>query len=131
LINKQDPGTERTLSKSADDTELGGLVHALDDGAVIQRDLSWVEIQTDTNLTQFSKKKCKVFHLGRNNHMHQYRLRDNCLDCDFAGKDLRFLEDKLSTNQQQALATKMAKSILGFVRRNIATRSREIFPSSQ
>lgn len=58
--------------------------------------------------------------------MQQYRLEDNWLESDFAEKDLRVLEDKLNMNQQWALATKMTNSILGFVRRNVATRSREM-----
>lgn len=83
-----------------------------------------MEIATDTNLMQFNKGKCKVFHLGRDNPRHQYKPGENWQESDFAEKDLRVPEDKLNVNQQQALATKMANSILGFVRRSVPTRSR-------
>ena len=41
--------------------------------AAIQRDLNRLEGRTERNLMKFSKGKCKVLHLGRNNRKHQYR----------------------------------------------------------
>ena len=43
-------------------------------------DLDRLESWAETNLMKLNKKKCGVMHLGRNNHMHQYRLRDDLLE---------------------------------------------------
>ena len=52
---------------------------------------------------RFNKSKCKVFHLRRNNHMHQYRLGDDLLERSFAEKDLDVLVgNRLAMSQQCA-----------------------------
>jgi len=79
FINDLDEGTEGTLSKFADDTKLGGVAdntgrlccHSVRPGRLE----SWAE----RNLRKFNKGKCRVLHLGRNNPMHQYRLRADLL----------------------------------------------------
>ena len=42
---------------------------------------------------RFNKSKCRVFHLRRNNHIHQYRLGDDLLERSSAEKDLGALVD--------------------------------------
>ena len=39
------------------------------------------------NLMKFSKGKCKVLHLGKNNPMHQYMLGASQLEGSLAEKD--------------------------------------------
>jgi len=76
---------------------------------------------------KFNKGKCRVLHLGRNNPMHQYRLRADLLESSSAERDLGMLvDDKLTMSQQYALVAKKASGILGCFKRNEATRSREI-----
>ena len=50
---------------------------------------SWAE----RNLMKFSKGKCRVLHLGRNNPMHQYRPGVDLLESSSVERDLAVLVD--------------------------------------
>jgi len=59
--------------------------------------------------------------------MHQYRLRVDLLESSSVERDLGVLvDDRLTMNQQCALAAKKANGILGCIRRSVASRSREV-----
>ena len=74
------------------------------------------------NLMRFSRSKCGIWHLGRNNCMHWYRLGDDLME-----KDLRVLVgNRLATSQQCALVVKKASVILGCIKESVASRSREV-----
>jgi len=76
---------------------------------------------------KFNKGKCTDLHLGRNNHMHQYRLGVDLLLSSSAERDLGVLvDDRLTMSQQCALVAKNANGILGCIRRSVASRSREV-----
>ena len=52
---------------------------------------------------RFNKSKCRVFHLRRNNHIHQYRLGDDLLERSSVEKNLGVLVDsRLAMSQQCA-----------------------------
>lgn len=57
--------------KFADDRKHGGVADTPKGHAATQRDLHKVEKRASRDLMQFSKGKCKVLHLGRNNLRHQ------------------------------------------------------------
>jgi len=62
------------LSKFADYLKLGGMADTPEGCAAIQRDLNGLKSRSERKQIRFNKSKCKVLHLGRNNHMHEYRL---------------------------------------------------------
>ena len=69
----------------------------------------------------------RAFHLGRNNHMHQYRMGDDLLERSSAERDLSVLVDvELAVSQQCALVAKAANGILGCTKKSMASRSREM-----
>ncbi|KAK4817106.1 hypothetical protein QYF61_027969 [Mycteria americana] len=72
FVNKLDDGAECTLSKSADDTKLGGGADTPEGRAASQKDLDRLEKRADRNLMQFNKENCEALHLGRSNPRHQY-----------------------------------------------------------
>ena len=75
----------------------------------------------------FNKGKCRVLHLGRNNCTQQYRLGGDLLGSSSVERDLAFLvDDKLTMSQQCALVAKKANDMLGYIKRSVASRSREV-----
>jgi len=59
--------------------------------------------------------------------MYQYRLGADLLECGSVERDLGVLvDDRLTMSQQCALAAKKANGILGWIRKSVARRSREV-----
>ncbi|PKU31889.1 rna-directed dna polymerase from mobile element jockey- hypothetical protein [Limosa lapponica baueri] len=74
FVGDMDSGTERTLSKPADNTKECGAVNMVEGRDPIQRDLDRLERWAHANLMKFNLAKCKVLHLGNGNPKHKYRL---------------------------------------------------------
>jgi len=81
----------------------------------------------ERNLMRFNKGKCRVLHLGRNNPIHQYRLRADLLESSSVERDLGVLvNNNLSLSQQCALVAKKVDGIMGCIKKSVASRSREV-----
>jgi len=127
FVSDMDSGTECTLSKSANDTKLCGVVDTLEGRDAIQRDRDRLERWACVNLMKFKKAECKVWHMGRGNAKYKYRLGGEWLESSPEEKDLRVLVDeKLNMSQKCALAAQKASRMLGCIKRSVASKSREV-----
>ncbi|KAJ7415701.1 hypothetical protein BTVI_37576 [Pitangus sulphuratus] len=74
----------------------------------------------------FNKTMCKVLHLSQDNSWYQYRLGDEQMESSPAEKDLgELMDERLDMTRQCALAAQKASCILGCIKSNVGSRTRE------
>lgn len=107
-FNDLEGGSGCTLSKFADDTELGG---------VADRPKGCADVQSDL--------KHSILHLG-STPRHQYMLEANWLGDGCTEKDLGVLVGNwLAMSQQHACVGKEASSVMGCIRKSASRMLRE------
>ncbi|GAB0194532.1 mitochondrial enolase superfamily member 1 [Grus japonensis] len=126
FVSNMDGGNEHTLSKSANNTKLCGMVNTLEGRDGIQRDLDKLESLACANLMKFNEANSCTRVWG--SPKHKYRLGRKWTESSLEEKDLVLVDEKLNMTWQRALAAQKANCIVGCFKRSVTSRSREVIP---
>jgi hypothetical protein len=113
------------IGKFADDTKLGGKAITKQDVDQIQNDLNKIEEWARKWQMNFNVDKCKVMHVGRSNHRHDYHMGGQPLAKVTDEKDLGIIIcSDLKPSKQCTAAANKANKMLGMIKRNITYKTK-------
>ena len=113
------PGVAKSICQLfADDAKIYTCIKSPDDIMKLQSDLDRLMEWSKKWQLPFNLDKCKRFHIGANNTLHEYTMGGNILEQVKEEKDLGVLIDaELKFHKQTAAAVKMANSVLGLIKK--------------
>ena len=103
----------------ADDAKVFHTIRSEDDYLKLQQDLDNLFLWSCEWQLGFNVDKCKVLHIGSNQHNRQYRLGGDFIAVSDVERDLGILIDnKLTFHKQCSSAVAKANKLLGIIRRS-------------
>ena len=119
FINDLPSIVQSPLVSFADDTKVFRKIQSEDDYLKLQQDLDNLFLWSCEWQLGFNVDKCKVLHIGSNQHNRQYRLGGDFIAVSDVERDLGILIDnKLTLHKQCSSAVAKANKLLGIIRRS-------------
>ena len=119
FINDLPSVVQSELVLFADDAKIYRTIQSDDDYLQLQQDLDNLFLWSCEWQLCFNVDKCKILHIGSNQHYRQYRLGGDFITVSDVEKDLGILIDnKLTFHKQCSTAVTKANKLLGIIRRS-------------
>ena len=126
-INDLGEAVNNKVSIFADDTKLAAVVKDIDDNFKVQGDLNKLLSWAHKWQMTFNLDKCKVINMGKDNREFNYEMDGHWLSSVEDEKDLGVVIDKsLRFSKQCIEARNRANRVLGFIKRNVSYKSKEV-----
>ena len=111
----------------ADDAKIYHSIQSDEDYQLLQQDLDNLYKWSKDWQLCFNVTKCKVLHIGSNQHNRVYRLGSDCITSSTVEKDLGILVDnKLKFHEQCSAVVAKANRLLGVIRRSFDCTNAEM-----